>query len=81
MFTSFSIPFIVNLASNVLQWWPAGRITARRKIYFYTNRRAGAEAEAEAPIILITNSDLSDVLKMRMCSMLLLGDDFLACNR
>lgn len=66
MFTFFSIPFIVNLASNVLQWWPTGRITAGRKRYFYTNRRAGAELEAEGLIILITNLDLSDVLKMRM---------------
>lgn len=73
--------FIVNLASNVLQWRPTGRRTAGRKRYFYTNKRAGAEVEAEAPIVLITNLDLSDVLKMRMCSMLLLRDDFLDCNR
>lgn len=39
------------------------------------------EVETEAPIIQITNLDLSDVLKIRMCSSLLLGDHFLDCNR
>lgn len=77
----FLFPFTLNLVSNMLQWWPTGRITAGRKRYFHTNKRAGAEIEAEASIILITNLDLSDVLKIRMCSMLLLGDEFLDCNR
>lgn len=39
------------------------------------------EVEAEAPIIHLTNLDLSDVLKIRMCSSLLLRDHFLDCNR
>lgn len=64
----------------MLQWWPTGRITAGRKRHFYINR-TGAKVEAEAPIIQITNLDLSDVLKISMCSSLLLGDDFLDCNR
>lgn len=69
----FLCPFTLNLVSKVLLWWPTGGITAGRKRYFHTNKRAGAELEAEASIILITNLDLTGVLKIRMCSMLLLG--------
>lgn len=71
VFKSFFISFIVNLVGKVFQWWPTGRKTAGRRRHI--NKRTGAEDEAEAPIIQIITLDLSDILRIRMCSSHLLG--------